>query len=149
MRAILIDPQQRTVTEIEVQGKDYTELYGILDCDIFTSSVRFETEDMMLIDDEGLFKEPEDFFILTQDFPAPIAGKAVILGTDDEGDTAPCLIPLERITKQISWASRNEARMAIRAQREARSRMKAEYEKAGVAFIDVNMDDYFDEKKDK
>jgi hypothetical protein len=37
MRALLIDPEQRTVTEMQIKGDDYRETNRILGCDMQTT----------------------------------------------------------------------------------------------------------------
>jgi hypothetical protein len=148
MRAILIDPIERKVTEIEIEGKDYREFYPILGCELYSAGLRFDNEDMMLIDDEGLFKNPDRFFVLAEDYPRPIAGRAIIVGTDDSGDTAPCQLTLEHIAKQVQWVDRVGARPYVMAERVKRERMKREAEARGINIIDVNMDDYFFDEED-
>jgi hypothetical protein len=37
MRAILIDPEKRTVTEIQLTGDDYREIQAVLHCHSFTT----------------------------------------------------------------------------------------------------------------
>ena len=56
MRAIKIDVQKRDVYEIEMNGDDFRELYGVIgnNCTSFCAPVRFDNEDTLFCDDEIL-----------------------------------------------------------------------------------------------
>lgn len=89
MRAILIDPFDESVTEVEYDG-DYKNIYKLLShpehhVDCFTV-VYLENGDGIFVDDEGLFKDPKHFFTYTG-YDQPIAGKGLVLGTDEEGNS--------------------------------------------------------------
>jgi hypothetical protein len=108
MRAILINPADRTVTEIQI-GPDYKEIYKVIDCECFTCPVSFENEDAMYCDDEGLFKEQEGG-IMMKDWAYPILGKILILGTDIEtGESQDAKSDIKELERQIRWINKATA----------------------------------------
>ena len=82
MRAILIDPANQTITEVDYDG-DYQSIYKLIDCQTFTSAFVFENEDSLYVDDEGLWGAT-DFFMINGVLQ-PLAGRGLIIGSDDEG----------------------------------------------------------------
>ena len=83
MRAILIDPAKQTVTEVDYDG-DYQSIYKLTDCTTFAVPYALENEDALYVDDEGLLNGPVNFFTIGG-YPEPLAGKCLILGTDEDG----------------------------------------------------------------
>ncbi len=107
MKAFLIDPAAKTVTEVEYSG-DWKDIYTLTDCDCFTT-VDIDGANTMFLDDEGLLKGyRDDFFAYGPDCP-PLAGKALVLGYDEEGETVAPTVTLEEITSQVIWMNMDEA----------------------------------------
>lgn len=103
MRAILIDPFKCEVTEIDYDNSNFENLYPLLShesmpVDCFTV-VDFGDGETLYVDDEGLLKSPERGFILGNS--QPLAGKGVILGSDDEGNSIATKIPLDVIQEKV------------------------------------------------
>lgn len=85
--AVLVDPYKEEVTDITYDASDYKNIYPLLHCSCFTV-VHLDDEDDMLVDDEGLLTvKPDTKFFRYKDYPQPIAGYGLIVGTDDEGET--------------------------------------------------------------
>lgn len=84
MQAFLIDPFDQTVTAVEYSG-NYQDIYKLIGASLF-DVVRIRKGDSIYVDDEGLFREEQAFF-KHKDYPNPLAGKALVLGTNDEGDS--------------------------------------------------------------
>lgn len=103
MKAYLIDPEAKTVTEVTYSG-DYHEIYTHIGATTF-DAVRFhdENDDTAYVDDEGLLKGPSHFFMFKGDGHQPLAGKALILGTDEEGDSVAPKITLEELTAMVEF----------------------------------------------
>lgn len=107
-KGYLVDPFDKTITEVEVG--DYKHIQDLIGCSCFTAAY-LENGDVAYVDDEGLFKGPTDF-ILFKGYPQPLAGKAVVVGTDSEGnDIAPAisLDELKRTTDMGTLISINGA----------------------------------------
>jgi len=85
MKALLINPIDKTIEEVEYNG-DYKQIYKYIDASMF-GVVDIPNDDTIYIDDEGLFKDKQHFFI-HKDVPTPLGGKALVLGADhDSGDS--------------------------------------------------------------
>lgn len=109
MRAILIDPVAKTVTEIEI-GADYTEIYKAIDCDCFACPIIYENSDTLYCDDEGLFKEQKGGVLMTG-WRYPILGKMIVLGGDPEtGESKDAESTVEYFTSQIKWLTESQAK---------------------------------------
>lgn len=90
MKAILIDPFKREVTQVELSEKNtLQEFYRILECSTVDVPVTFDNRDSLWIDDEGWFQDyPEGRAGFQMDgWAHAIIGKGVITGCDDEGNT--------------------------------------------------------------
>ena len=102
-RAILIDPFTETVSQVTLADTKFQTLRNIIDCEIITMTGLADGIDMIL-DDEGLLKDSNSqayfkFGIGSQ----PFAGKALIVGTDEEGETVslPENITTEKIFERV------------------------------------------------
>lgn len=104
MKAIKIDVEKRDVYEIEI-GKDYRQIYPAIGngCNVFVCPVEFPNNDVMYVDDESLLgKEINGGFIMP-DWSTPIVGNAVILGTDDEGESKDYASNLDEIRSSVTF----------------------------------------------
>jgi len=108
MKAILINPENKTVIQIELE-KGIDAIYKQLDCDVFTAPVVFENDDTLYCDDEGLFKPEMIGGIIYPDWSYPIVGKSLIIGTNDEGESVDCKSTIDDIKKGLTWVSKEEA----------------------------------------
>lgn len=87
MRAVLIDSKSRTVTDVEYNG-DYKEIYRFTGCEIFTLVRGLPGGDDAYVDDEGLLHLTRDsMFFRIPWYPSPIAGNALILSCNEEGES--------------------------------------------------------------
>ena len=106
MKAFLIDPYTQTVTATTYSG-DYNDIYGKIDCDIFTCVTFNEDEDTIFIDDEGLVNGKEQAFFRVIDTPSgdsyPLMGKGLVLGTNEEGESVEPKVTLEKLKRQIQF----------------------------------------------
>lgn len=100
MNAYLIDPFARTITEVEHNG-DYREIYKFINASTFDVA-RLDDGDGMYIDDEGLFKDEQAFF-LHKGYGQPLAGKALVLGCDDEGNSTSPRCTLKDLQQQVQF----------------------------------------------
>jgi len=108
MRAILIDPVKKTVTEVVYSGP-YTQIYEFIHASCFTlaGSIR-ETSpetspetydhrsDDMFVDDEGLF-DPKYGWFKWKGYPTPLAGYGLLLGTNHVGDSISARSTIEEL----------------------------------------------------
>lgn len=63
--------------------------------------------DGIFVDDEGLLKNPQHFF-MHRNYPSPLTGKGLMLGVDAEGDSVAPGTDLETLRKDIVFVSRDE-----------------------------------------
>lgn len=110
MKAILIDPVARTVTEVDADfAGDYRQISAHLGREYFTAASSINRRgDVLFVDDDGLFKPDQQFF-LWGGLDSPLAGRGLILGSDSEGDTAPPWISLESVALAVRWIDPREA----------------------------------------
>lgn len=110
MRAILIDPFACTVTEVDFDYKDYKSFYPLLShevhpVDVFTmapNDLLEETNDSLYVDDEGLLHGPQRGFLLKGNDQI-LAGKGIIVGIDDEGESIDPKVTLETVTLSTTF----------------------------------------------
>jgi hypothetical protein len=113
----LVDPVARTVTEHEYDGSAgpglatiQKEVGGYIE-----AAYRFPTEDVLYVDEEGLKKPQEAFFILADRRDEwPLAGRGVLVGpeaVDEDGEWTgihPPRMTAHLLTTKIRWVSRKE-----------------------------------------
>ena len=107
MRAILINPEKKEITEIQI-GDDYKEIYKVIDCECFSAPVIYDNNDTLYCDDEGLFVPQKGGIIMT-DWNYPILGKMLILGTDNDGNSTNAKSNIEFFTDNITWLDEEQA----------------------------------------
>lgn len=101
-QAFLIDPVAQSITEVTYTGH-YTNIYTHLGIDTFTVvDLGFDNGDAVFVDDEGLLKSDQRFFQI-DGYPQPIAGRGLVLGTDEEGESVTPKITLSKLKGLISW----------------------------------------------
>lgn len=108
IRAILIDPAVRSITEVEYDGEWRSIPEKHLQCDVFDAV----TADIgtIFVDDEGLYNETYDYCLI-EGIPQPLAGRLLLFGpTDEEGDATPCILKIEQIERMIRWISKEKAK---------------------------------------
>jgi len=82
MKAVLIDPHTKTVTDVQLQdGNRLEEMRELIGCDLLTA-ITLESGDSLFLDDEGLYVPGQKFFALPEDYIEPLAGRALVLGLD-------------------------------------------------------------------
>lgn len=99
--AYLIDPFERSVQEVNYWG-DYKEIYKHIKCDLFTCVYLNTENDCVFVDDEGLWKDNQAFFRI-EGYPEPLAGRGLVLGTDDEGESCSPKLSFDDVRRMISF----------------------------------------------
>jgi len=100
MQAILIDPYTQTIEEVEYSG-DWRDIKTLLGCELFTT-VYTEMADTIYVDDEGLYVEDQMFFKL-KGYPQPLAGRGLVLGSTEDGDSTDCVSSLDDILDIVEF----------------------------------------------
>lgn len=103
MKAYLIDPLARSVTEVDYTG-DFRQIYDFIHADTFATCRINEHDDTIFVDDEGLLKrQTVANFFCHENYPQPLAGRGLVLGCDDMGESTAPVASLEEIAEQISF----------------------------------------------
>jgi hypothetical protein len=102
MKAYLIDPFTKTISMVEYSG-DYNEIYKLIECDTFTCADFNSFGDTVFVDDEGLINGKDQEFFLIGDYPSPLAGKALVLGTNQEGESVEPSMTIEQVAVRVDW----------------------------------------------
>lgn len=115
LTAVLIDPVARTLTDVNVDGRDpLRSLYALMGCSLVDFVHVIDERGrrtVIVVDDEGLLKDGQKFFTAAG-YPQPLAGKAVVIGlTDRDGDFKSCIFNAEQVSRAIGWASDEEVRL--------------------------------------
>lgn len=105
IKAIIIDPFEREITETEIEN-NLEGLKGAIG-DHWIELVRINNQNDMYVDEEGLFRENQQFFVMTgNQRKVPIAGKAVVVGSDvSTGDQINVTMSLDNIKCMVSFYS--------------------------------------------
>lgn len=98
--ALLINPQEKRFEIVTIT--DFQSIYDALKCQLIDHTGHQENGDLIFCDDEGLLKPNVGFRIFGQDYP--IFGRALLVGTDEEGETAAPLTPFRTIEKLIDFS---------------------------------------------
>lgn len=102
MKAILIDPFEQSVKEVEYSG-DFRDIYKLIDAECFDCA-RIRRGDGIFVDDEGLLKSPTHFFEHS-DYPSPLAGKGLIVGCDEQGESVDCKTSLDEVKAKVTFSN--------------------------------------------
>jgi hypothetical protein len=102
MRTILIDPVERSFTEVNYDG-DFRSIYTHLGCDLF--DVVYTDLGDIYVDDEGLLKSPQKFFHI-EGLPSPLAGRGLVFGpVDEEGNSTEATVSIDELEKKVRFMS--------------------------------------------
>lgn len=82
IKGILIDSTNRTITEVEFVPK-LESYYRLIGCDLI-DCVQYDEHHDVVVDDEGLLKEPTNFFKIDS-YDGLLAGNGIIVGVDEDG----------------------------------------------------------------
>ncbi len=113
MKTILIDPHTRTITEADHDGS-LEAIDALLHCDMITTVTIDRKGGTLFLDDEGLLKDlrAQAFFKLDT-YADPLAGYAMVVGTDYEGETVATPYTVEDIAKRVTWTTLDEIRRSL------------------------------------
>lgn len=102
MRAILIDPTTQTIVEVDYDNSSYKNIYKLIDAEPFTT-LDIKPNESIYLDDEGLLRDPPKPLFAWADYRQPLAGKGLILGFDDEGETVATKVTLAYVKSMVRW----------------------------------------------
>jgi hypothetical protein len=101
MRAIIINPQHRTVTVAEIDGslKSLQQSVGGLIEPVYGG---LDDAHHCYVNEEGLLDGPQHFFMF-KDGHQPLAGNGVIVGNGLIADEAPCTLSVDRVKERVTF----------------------------------------------
>lgn len=103
MRAILIDPNLKTIEEVQLEGEFLQAAYDSMNVScVQIVSTPYPNHDMW-VDEEGLFKPGLMSFVLKGGFPEPVFGRCLITCSTPSGDTMSASVSLTQVKKDIRW----------------------------------------------
>jgi hypothetical protein len=116
MRAILIDPENQTLTEIQI-GEDSSELYKAIGCRDFTTGAFLNGSlaagfDSILVSDDCMDDDDDPRFWFQVDADRkppsshPIPGRGVALGAGTEGESCDVRISVDELRARITFTQR-------------------------------------------
>ncbi len=114
MKAFLIDPYLKEITEVDYSG-NFKQICTLIHADLkvrsFTAATFNKHGDTFYIDDEGLFRENIQFFE-HYGYPQPLAGYGLVLGSNAAGESIEPTVTLEELKEVITWE--NEYTVGLR-----------------------------------
>lgn len=86
VHAVFINAAECSVTNVEIEP-GLNEYYKLIGCDIVAIGMHFPNGDILFVDDNGLLKDPRNFFKLSP-HGTTFAGNGLIIGreVEDESD---------------------------------------------------------------
>jgi len=126
MRAVLIDPTEKAVTEINLASADYGEIQRAMGCKSFTSGSRplngsiSEGFDALCVDDTDLLDpgedqslrdrlqiDPHDWYQIDADcdppLSYPLSGKGLVIGIDPYGEGCDARISVDELKSRVTF----------------------------------------------
>jgi hypothetical protein len=115
MRGLIIDPKEKATWIQEIPEDGLAGIYAAIEADCFDVVRMGQTCGLNIdgyVDDEGLFREDQSFFELPNG--QVIAGRMLVLASDDEGETVGLPEeffgwPRDVIDEGVKWLDRKEA----------------------------------------
>jgi Domain of unknown function (DUF3846) len=101
MRAIIINPKDRTITATDIGGSLNT-LQQIVGGMIEPVSQGLDERHHCYVNEEGLLDHPQHFFVF-KDGHQPLAGNGVILSSTGDGGEAPCTLHLDWVKERVTF----------------------------------------------
>ena len=98
MNAYLIDPATRTISFIE-SNLELSSIKALIGCQVITTAAGQSNGDLMFVDDNVSDSEHEAFRFEGWD----IYSKALVVGTDDEGESTSPKTPIEIFDAKVIW----------------------------------------------
>ena len=100
LRAILIDPFLRVISEVSVNG-DLQSIYDILDIRTL-AIVNIDGTNSVYVDDEGLMNNNNSLFEIASS-ATPLAGRGLVVAHNEEGETVETTLDIDQIRAMVGW----------------------------------------------
>lgn len=106
MRAYLIDPANARISEVDFNG-DYRHIYELIDAERFDVARIDDSEgDGIYVDDEFLFKNHTLFYRVDGYAGGYLAGKGLVLGSDEQGESVEPRITLDDLKRRVIFVEK-------------------------------------------
>lgn len=107
-QAIKIDVAAKSLSLITL--KDWRDIAPTIseNCSIFECPVTFENGDTIYIDEEGLYNDFEGGFTM-DGWRYPLVGNALLIGSDEEGESKNVETTMVELLKLITWVSKEQS----------------------------------------
>lgn len=105
MKAILINPKDKTITEVEHSG-DFRAIYPYLGDDVGTFDiVQPKPGESIFVDDEGLLKAEDgmESHFFEWEGLTMLCGNGLVLGVNDDGNTIGTSYTVEEVKDLVHW----------------------------------------------
>lgn len=102
-----ICPFDRIVREVKHDASDYKDIYKHLThpehpVDHFTSVMVNTKGDMIMVDENGLLKNPKKFFAW-RGYEQPLAGRGLVIGSDRQGETVATTLTARYVMEHVAF----------------------------------------------
>ena len=114
MRAIIINAEDRTITETDIDGslKSLQQIVGGLIEPVYQG---LDDNHHCYVNEEGLLNNPQHFFMF-RDGHQPLAGNGVILSSNDDAGEAPYILSLDWVKERVTFMDLAAAHQWCRSQ---------------------------------
>ena len=99
MKALLIDPENRSIEEIELSGMD--DIKSMIGYDTIESDAVGSDGDYLFFDEECFLRGTEGRFQI--DTLIPVSGKGIVAGYDGEGSFSDVRLSREELSGRIKY----------------------------------------------
>ena len=107
IKAVFVNVDKAEISHVQIDTRTFwLDIYKLCGWDC-GDMVRLRRGNMAVVDDCGLMKNPKKGFTC-DDYPQPLAGNAVIVGPEVEGETTDCDLTNEEIKSIIKIVSFGE-----------------------------------------
>lgn len=101
MKAYLINPETQSISTVNYSG-DFNEIYTHINAGCFDVARINDKGDGIFVDDEGLLK-PQKYFFKHSGYANWLAGRGLVLGCDENGDSCEPSVSIEELRQCISF----------------------------------------------
>ncbi len=97
INAVFIDTENQTVSNIQIEPT-LAAYYQRMNIQLITKAGYFEDGGWLVVDDEGLFTDRPEFFSIKGNIHPRLAGNALIIGSDRNGNDRSAKTKAEDLT---------------------------------------------------
>jgi hypothetical protein len=102
MKSIFINAETREVVSVDLNDQ-LKDTYQMMNCHIVEAAMYLDKNDLLVVDEEGLFKSEKSGFYIDEVF---VYGNGMIWGANDSGDSDDCKADVDFIHSRINWVDK-------------------------------------------